>query len=194
MRTYSPWVEELSDSGSRPAGLVATQPLDYSALDAAWEASPRAGRHATARSRGLAGLMSGQLARFVAIGIASTLAYMLLYLVLSYFMPALVANALSMLITAITNTAANRRLTFGVRGSAGAARHQAQGLVAFAVGLLITSGALAGLHRLSATPGRATELAVLVSANLVATAVRFLLYRLWVFGGATAASPAADYS
>jgi putative flippase GtrA len=138
--------------------------------------------------------MSGQLARFVAIGVASTLAYMLLYLVLSYVMPALAANALSMLITAIANTAANRRLTFGVRGSAGAARHQAQGLIAFAAGLLITSGALTCLHRLSAAPGRATELAVLVVANLVATAVRFLLYRLWVFGGATALPPEADCS
>jgi putative flippase GtrA len=138
--------------------------------------------------------MSGQLARFLAIGVASTLAYMLLYLALSYLMPALAANALSLLITAIANTAANRRLTFGVRGSAGAARHQVQGLIAFAAGLLITSGALWSLHRLSAHPGKATELAVLVVANLVATAVRFVLYRLWVFGGSSAASPAANHS
>jgi len=138
--------------------------------------------------------MSGQLARFLAIGVASTLAYLLLYLMLSYVMPALAANALSLLSTAVANTAANRRLTFGVRGSAGVARHQAQGLIAFGAGLLITSGALWSLHRVSATPGRAAELAVLVVANLVATAVRFVLYRLWVFGGATAAPAAADWS
>ena len=138
--------------------------------------------------------MSGQLARFLAIGVASTLAYLLLYLALSYLMPALAANALSLLLTAIANTAANRRLTFGVRGSAGAARHQVQGLIAFAAGLPITSGALWSLHRLSAHPGKATELAVLVVANLVATAVRFVLYRLWVFGGSSSVSPAANHS
>ena len=38
-------------------------------------------------------------------------------------------------VTAVANTAANRRLTFGVRGAAGRLRHQAQGLVVFAIGL-----------------------------------------------------------
>jgi putative flippase GtrA len=199
LRTYSPWDEELSDPGSSHADVTETEELDFfAAVFADQDVRSRARRDPAEPPRELPALlsrlMSGQLARFVAIGVASTLAYMLLYLVLSYVMPALAANALSMLITAIANTAANRRLTFGVRGSAGAARHQAQGLIAFAAGLLITSGALTCLHRLSAAPGRATELAVLVVANLVATAVRFLLYRLWVFGGATALPPEADCS
>jgi putative flippase GtrA len=197
LRTYSPWEEELSDPGSSPADATQTEELDFfAAVFADQDARSRASRDAAAAPGELPALlsklMSGQLARFLAIGVASTLAYMLLYLVLSYVMPALAANALSLLITAVANTAANRRLTFGVRGSAGAARHQVQGLIAFAAGLLITSGALWSLHRLSATPGRATQLAVLVVANLVATAVRFVLYRLWVFGGATAAPSAAD--
>jgi len=199
LRTYSPWEEELSDPGSSPADIAQTQQPDFfAAVFADHDARSRARQDPAAPSPELPALlsrlMSGQLARFLAIGVASTLAYMLLYLVLSFVMPALAANALSMLITAVANTAANRRLTFGVRGSAGVARHQAQGLIAFAAGLLITSGALTCLHRLSAHPGRATELAVLVVANLVATAVRFLLYRLWVFGGATAAPSAADCS
>lgn len=196
MRTYAPWEEELSDAGSSPADGTQTQQLDFfAAVFADQDARTRAGRDRAA-SRAtpglLARLMSGQLTRFLAIGVASTLAYMLLYLVLSYVMPALAANALSLLSTAIANTAANRRLTFGVRGSQGAARHQAQGLIAFGAGLLITSGALTCLHRLSAAPGRPVELTVLVAANLAATAVRFLLYRLWVFGGST--PPAADFS
>jgi putative flippase GtrA len=188
LRTYSPWEEELSDPGSSPADVTGTQQLDFFAAvfadqDARSRGRPDPAPTPRALSELLSRLMSGQLARFLAIGVASTVAYMLLYLVLSYVMPALAANALSMLITAVANTAANRRLTFGVRGSAGAARHQVQGLLAFAAGLLVTSGALWSLHRVSATPGRATELAVLVVANLVATAVRFVLYRLWVFGG-----------
>ena len=55
--------------------------------------------------------------------------------------------------------------------------------VLFHQGLALTSGALAGLHAVTASPGRGAEVAVLVAANLVATALRFLLYRTWVFGG-----------
>jgi len=122
-----------------------------------------------------------QMVTFVAIGVASTLAYLLLYLTLRTALPAQAANAVSLLLTAIGNTAANRRFTFGIQGRAGSARHQFQGLLAFGAGLLLTSGALAGLHALSAHPGRAAEILVLLAANLAATAVRFLLYRSWVF-------------
>jgi putative flippase GtrA len=102
-------------------------------------------------------------------------------------MTAQAANAISLLLTAIANTAANRRFTFGIRGRAHAARHQLRGLIAFGIGLAVTSGALAALHAVSAQPGRAAEVAVLVAANLTATAVRFMLYRGWVFRGAPTA-------
>jgi len=62
------------------------------------------------------------------------------------------------------------------------ARHQFRGLIAFAAGLVLTSGALAMLHAASPSPGRGTEVIVLVAANLAATLVRFALYRNWVFG------------
>jgi putative flippase GtrA len=129
-------------------------------------------------SRGLA----WQLPRFVLVGVASTLAYVLLYLLFRGFVGAQPANLAALLLTAVGNTAANRRLTFGVRGRAGAARHQFRGLIAFGAGLILTSGALAVLHALSPSPGRGTEVAVLVAANLAATLVRFALYRRWVFG------------
>jgi putative flippase GtrA len=122
-----------------------------------------------------------QLARFVLVGVASTLAYLLLYLALRGIMPAQAANALSLLATALGNTWLNRRYTFGIRGTPGAARHQARGLLAFGAGLLLTSGALAGLHLAAARPGRGAEVTVLLIANLVATALRFCLYRSWVF-------------
>ncbi len=85
-----------------------------------------------------------------------------------------------LLVTAVGNTAANRRFTFGVRGVAGAARHQFEGLVVFGIGLGLTSGALALLHSLG-EPHRLVELSVLVAANLLATVVRFVLLRGWVF-------------
>ena len=122
-----------------------------------------------------------QLLSFGAIGAASTLAYVGLYAVMHLGTGAQVANLLALLVTAVANTAANRRLTFGVRGPGGQARHQAQGLVVFGTGLGLTSGALALLHAVSAAPGRALEIGVLVAANLLATLVRFVLLKAWVF-------------
>ncbi len=134
------------------------------------------------RGRSGRGELGWQIAGFTAIGVASTVAYLLLFLLLRSVMPAQAANALSLLVTAVANTAANRRLTFGIRGRAQAARHQVKGLIAFAIGLGLTSGALAGLHGAAPAAGRGTEVAVLVVANLVATVLRFVLFRSWVFG------------
>ena len=93
-------------------------------------------------------------------------------------MSAQAANVLSLLVTAVANTAANRRLTFGISGRLNAARHQVKGLIAVGIGLALTSGALAALHSAS----RGLEVSVLIAANLVATVIRFVLYRTWVFG------------
>jgi putative flippase GtrA len=100
-------------------------------------------------------------------------------------MSAEAANAVSLLVTAIGNTAVNRRFTFGIRGRAQAARHQLRGLIAFGIGLALTSGALVALHAVSPRPSRGAEVAVLILANLVATVVRFGLYRSWVFRGSS---------
>ncbi|WP_104475915.1 bifunctional glycosyltransferase family 2/GtrA family protein [Actinokineospora auranticolor] len=121
-----------------------------------------------------------QLVRFAAVGVVSTLAYLLLYVLLRGQTGPQAANLVALLVTAVANTAANRRLTFGVRGAGGAARHQFQGLLVFALGLGLTSGALALLHGLTA-PSGTTEVVVLVAANLLATVLRFLLLRGWVF-------------
>jgi putative flippase GtrA len=121
----------------------------------------------------------GQGVRFSAIGILSTLAYLGLFLLLRPLGPQ-PANLIALRATAVANTAANRRFTFGVRGAVGAVRHQFEGLVVFAVGLALTSGALAVLHWV-ADPPRMLELAVLVLANLAATVLRFVLLRNWVF-------------
>ena len=132
-----------------------------------------------------------QLARFLAVGVASTLAYVLLYLGLRTALPAQPANAVSLLATAVLNTAVNRRFTFGIRGRPDLARHQAQGLLAFGAGLALTSAALAALHAAVPRPARAAEVTVLIGANLAATVIRFVIYRQWVFRGRRAA-PGTD--
>jgi putative flippase GtrA len=123
----------------------------------------------------------GQVLRFGCIGAVSTMAYLLLYVALRGSLGAQPANFLALLVTAVANTAANRRLTFGVSGRVGAGRHQLQGLVAFGIGLALTSGSLAALHAVDMAPSRTAELTLLVLSNLVATALRFVLLRSWVF-------------
>ncbi|MEN3319641.1 MAG: hypothetical protein V7643_3042 [Mycobacterium sp.] len=121
--------------------------------------------------------MVGQMVRFGIVGIASTVAFALLYLLLHPGMGAQAANLTALLLTAIANTAANRAFTFGIRGRTGVARHQLNGLLIFAFGLAITSGSLFVLHRFDPAVGKVVELSVLVAANLVATLVRFVALR-----------------
>ena len=122
-----------------------------------------------------------QVVRFAAVGVASTAAYLVLFVMLHGAIGAQAANLVALLLTAIANTAANRRFTFGVAGTTKAARHHVEGLIVFAIALAITSGALAILHGVVASPHHLVELTVLVLANLLATAVRFVLLRGWVF-------------
>ena len=157
----------------------------------------RAPRPCAAAPPRQAGPPSRQLARFLAVGVASTLAYVLLYLGLRTALSAQPANAVSLLATAVLNTAVNRRFTFGIRGRPDLARHQAQGLLAFGAGLALTSGALAALHAAVPRPGRGAEVTVLIGANLAATVIRFVICRHWIFRerrAVPAARPAADAS
>ena len=131
----------------------------------------------------------GQVVRFGLIGVLSTLAYALIYLVLSTFLNGQVANFLALLLTAIANTAANRRFTFGVQGRNGVLKHQLQGLLVFGVAWGVTSGSLAVLQLMSPDASTRRELVVLTIANLVATLLRFVVLRLWVFRSTRARRP-----
>jgi glycosyltransferase involved in cell wall biosynthesis len=131
---------------------------------------------------GVARLMAASpVARFMGVGVVSTLVYALLYLLLRAPVGPEWANGLALALTAVGNTAANRRLTFGVRGRRDLARHHLRGAVVFFLTLALTSGALAVLHGVDATPARPVELAVLVAASLVATVTRYVALRTWVF-------------
>ncbi|MFT3661082.1 MAG: bifunctional glycosyltransferase family 2/GtrA family protein [Gordonia sp. (in: high G+C Gram-positive bacteria)] len=130
--------------------------------------------------RGVPTGMTGQVIRFVTVGVASTLAFALLYLVLHTHLGAQASNFLALAITAVLNTAANRRFTFGVRGRRGLVGHHLFGWGVFLFGWAVTAGSLAVLHAAVPDSGRVLELGVLVVANLVATATRFAGLR-WIF-------------
>ena len=133
------------------------------------------------RDEASTGSLGAQLFRFCGVGIASTIAYVALFLLLRSTMSAAWANAVALLITAIGNTAVNRSFTFGVRGRTARLQHQLQGLAVFGIGLALSTGALAAVHALAPRTGRSIEVATLVLANLAATILRFLLFRSWVF-------------
>ncbi|BEK99490.1 glycosyltransferase [Nocardia seriolae] len=135
--------------------------------------------------------MVGQLVRFGLVGLTSTLAYLLLYVVLQGITGAQVANFLALLITAIGNTAANRAFTFGVRGADQAVSHHFQGLVIFGVGLALTSGSLYTLHHWAPDAAVHLDLLVLVIANLVATLLRFVGLRFVFRNAGRHATPGA---
>jgi putative flippase GtrA len=150
----------------------------------------------TARAdlRGVARLMRGpqlarQVGRFTAIGVVSTVAYVALYVLLRGGLGAFSANTVALAVTAVANTAANRRLTFGVTRRAGMVRHQLQGLGVFVLALAMSSAALALLHTTTPHPSRLTEVTALVAANVAASALRFVLLKHWVFRNVSPTSP-----
>jgi putative flippase GtrA len=122
-----------------------------------------------------------QLSGFIAVGILSTLAYLVLYLLLRQITPAWLANAVSLFLCAIANTAANRRFTFGITGTKDALRHQLEGLIAFLIGLVVSEAALGIVHSTVRDSGHLVDLATLVGANALSTVVRFVLMRVWIF-------------
>lgn len=124
-----------------------------------------------------------QLPSFLVIGVLSTLFYLALYVAARQLVGTQAGNLIALLVSAVANTAANRRFTFGVTGSEGALRHQLQGGIAFLIGLALSSGALALLHLAAPHSSTPVEVTALIAANGLATVVRFLLLKVWVFRG-----------
>lgn len=123
----------------------------------------------------------GQVIRFGLVGAVSTLAFALLYLVLQGPFSSQEANFLALLMTAVGNTAANRRFTFGISGPGRLFTQQLQGLIVFLLAWGITSSSLVILHSMNVNAAPGTELLTLTAANVFATLIRFVLLRIWVF-------------
>ncbi|WP_423182025.1 glycosyltransferase [Arthrobacter sp. NyZ413] len=123
----------------------------------------------------------GQVVRFGIIGAFSTLAFALLYLLFQGPFGAQQGNFLALLVTAIANTAANRRFTFRIHGPERLFTQQIQGLVVFMAAWGITSSSLLLLHAIHQDASPSNELLVLTGANVLATLLRFVLLRIWVF-------------
>jgi putative flippase GtrA len=124
--------------------------------------------------------LASQLVRFGSIGVVSTVVFALLFVLLQPALGVIGADVFALLACAVANTAANRRLTFALRGRSGRRRHYLAGaLVAVAplalnILTLVVVG-LAGVTDLWAI------LVTLTAVNGVASLGRFVLLRRWVF-------------
>ncbi|HWE59976.1 MAG TPA: bifunctional glycosyltransferase family 2/GtrA family protein [Solirubrobacteraceae bacterium] len=132
--------------------------------------------------RGIARLIRHtRLARFMAIGVASTSVYAVLFFALAGAVGSRGANLVALTLTAVANTAANRRFTFGVRGRRRIVRDHLGGLLVYLIALGLTDAALVLLDRLDPRPARVLEVSALVLASLCATVARYVGMSTWLF-------------
>ncbi|MEO6998864.1 MAG: GtrA family protein [Terracoccus sp.] len=126
--------------------------------------------------------LSQQLIRFSVVGAVSTVLNLALFATLVRGgMPNQVANGTSLVISTVANTAVNRLWTFGVSGREHLVAHHGQALLIFALTWTATTGALALLGRMDPHASTTTATLVVLLANVVATAPRFVAMRRWVF-------------
>ncbi len=123
----------------------------------------------------------GELVSFMLVGLLSTVLYLIGYLVLEGRLGPYWANALSLSVTMILNTSANRRWTFGQRDPRSRLPHYVRATAVHLVGLALTTGAVWLLEAVTVTPGIGAQLVVLGLTSAVATALRFVLMPAWIF-------------
>ena len=136
---------------------------------------------ATVRPAGRRLTISAELRSFVVIGLLCTAAYALLYTAFRHLgVGALASNAMALTTTMGANFAANRRFSF--KASDGPLASQlASYVVAYLIGLGASSVVLSALLGALGHPAGAADTAAALAAGLVATAVRYVLMRNWVF-------------
>ena len=129
------------------------------------------------RGAARAGLLAQGL-RFLLVGSTGTVAYLVLYLLLTTVFTDLAANAIAWLITTVATNSAHRHVTYGVRSAMGS--DEVVGLVTSLAALGLTTWALALLGGSSGVAGAVA----LVVVNTAVGTVRFFVMRRWFAGRA----------
>lgn len=123
-----------------------------------------------------------QVIRFACVGAVSTVLHLGLFAwLVAAGMTSQPANALSLVLATLGNTAANRAWTFGVTGRERMVTHHGQALLVFAITWVATGLALGVLAELAPHAGTGAQTLVVAMANAVSTVVRFLAMRAWIF-------------
>ncbi len=124
----------------------------------------------------------GAFVRFATIGVASTIAYVALFLLLRMTYGGYGANAIALTSTVVVNTALHRRSTFGLRGPDGRSRAWLRSGLLHAGALAVTTLALFLVHAVEGPDTTVTKEAVaVIAAGGLASAARVLLLPTWVF-------------
>jgi putative flippase GtrA len=120
-----------------------------------------------------------QLVSFALVGTVSTLVSLAFFLALRHPIGAGSADAAALTATTFGNTWANRRFTFVQRGRADRTRHYVGGTLVYLVALALSIAAIAGAR--TAGIGQPGEIIALVASWIVASVMRFVLLRKYVF-------------
>ncbi len=133
--------------------------------------------------------LAAQSVRFASIGLVSTVVFAVLYALLFGVLGAVAALVVAFGLCSVVNTAANRRLTFALRGRSERSRHVLAGAAVAGFPLVLDLAAL-GLLAAAGVTALGPQLVVLTLVNGVAAVARFLLLRRWVFRPAAPSSQA----
>jgi glycosyltransferase involved in cell wall biosynthesis len=180
MRIHEVPVDWTDDPDSR-VDVVRTARDDLKGI---WRLMRRPSGAALSQSRLADNQLAGQAARFVSIGIVSTLLFAMLLVLLSPALGIVAADIIALLVCSIANTSANRRLTFAARGRVDRRRHYGIGIALGFLPIVLTLTMLVLLHAADVSSTVVTICALTVTSGATAV-LRFVLLRRWLFGPRT---------
>lgn len=125
--------------------------------------------------------LAAQLRGFGMVAVICTVISMTIFAALRPTMGTQWANSISLVLCSVLNTDLNRRMSFGLRTRHLWWRDQRRGLGVMLMALVMTTGSLWILHRVSPGASIVVELMVIVLGNVASAVTRFVLLRYWVF-------------
>ncbi|WP_404389204.1 GtrA family protein [Humibacillus xanthopallidus] len=126
--------------------------------------------------------LSQQVIRFAGVGLVTTALHLGLFAALVRGgVGSQLANGVALVVATLVNTGINRAWTFGVSGRRRLAIHHGQALVIFAITYAATTLALALLGVVAPGASTMVQTGVVLVANVVSTAARFVAMRSWIF-------------
>jgi putative flippase GtrA len=136
--------------------------------------------------------LSQQVIRFAGVGLGTTALHLGLFAgLVRGGAPSQLANGVALVIATLVNTGFNRAWTFGVSGRKRLAIHHGQALVIFAITYAATTLALAVLGAVAPDASTLVQTGVVLVANILSTAVRFVAMRRWIFSDRSVAAAGA---
>ncbi|WP_281288008.1 GtrA family protein [Humibacillus xanthopallidus] len=126
--------------------------------------------------------LSQQVIRFAGVGLVTTALHLGLFAALVRGgAGSQLANGVALVIATLANTGINRAWTFGISGRKRLAIHHGQALVIFAITYAATTLALALLEVVAPDASTLVQTGVVLVANVLSTAARFVAMRSWIF-------------